>query len=292
MPLECSLRIRDLAMADIFVSYKRENQESVRRIVEGLRAKGLTVWWDPDIMPGAPWEATIESELKAARAVVVAWSAAAVASDNVKAEARYALKQGQLIQVFVEPCDPPLFFGERQGVDLSQWCGATHDDRFQAVRAAVDAILHAPVAAGAHKPKPPQGAAAVWERMRTSEDVDDLGFFIETFPGTVEALEARRRVRLLNLVIPIRETDSLLEIGCRFDDDDDEHVGALFSHLEKIDEFLDQWPESEWESEVQRARSSVCDELNFIGVHQAKDGSIYCYGMYMQERSWLRKPAR
>jgi hypothetical protein len=72
---------------------------------------------------------------------IVAWSQAAVASDNVRAEARSARNSGKLIQVFVQPCSPPLFFGERQGVDLSGWNGDPNDHHFQAVLAAVRAIL-------------------------------------------------------------------------------------------------------------------------------------------------------
>ena len=136
-------------MADVFVSYKRENQDAVQPIVRGLRGAGLSVWWDQDIAPDAPWEATIESELGKAKVVLVAWSRAAVASENVKAEARRARTQGKLIQTFVEGCDPPLFFGERQGVDLTRWDGGAGDNRFQAIVSAAKAIL-----AGK---RPPQG---------------------------------------------------------------------------------------------------------------------------------------
>src|ERR1700689_2075657 len=120
-------------MSDVFISYKRENLAAVGRLVEALRAEGIGVWWDKDIPPNAPWEATIERELAAAKLVIVAWSPAAVASDNVKAEARWARGQGRLLQVFVEACEPPLFFGERQGVDLKAWSGAASDAAFRRV---------------------------------------------------------------------------------------------------------------------------------------------------------------
>ena len=126
-------------MTDVFVSYKRENLAAVGRLVAALRTEGIGVWWDQDIVPNAAWEATIEQALTAAKLVIVAWSPAAVASENVKAEARWARQQGRLLQVFVEACDPPLFFGERQGVDLQGWSGGATDPAFltllQAVRA-------------------------------------------------------------------------------------------------------------------------------------------------------------
>jgi hypothetical protein len=128
-------------MADVFISYKRDDLGSVQKLVAALRSAGLSVWWDHNIAPDAPWEATIEKELDAASAVIVAWSQAAVASDNVRAESRRARQRGKLIQVFVEPCEPPLFFGERQGVDLKGWSGDASDRRFQTILTGVRAIM-------------------------------------------------------------------------------------------------------------------------------------------------------
>jgi adenylate cyclase len=133
-------------MSDIFVSYKRENLAAVGRLVEALRAEGVGVWWDQDIPPNAPWEATIETALAAAKLVIVAWSPASVASENVKAEARWARTQGRLVQVFVEACEPPLFFGERQGVDLKGWSGAATDPAFRTLVKAVRAGPASPAA--------------------------------------------------------------------------------------------------------------------------------------------------
>lgn len=116
-------------MADVFLSYKREDAAKVRKLVAALRHKGLDTWWDEDIPPSAPWEATIEKELAGAKAVIVCWSPDAVASDNVRSEARVAREDGRLIQLFLKPCSPPLFFGERQGVDLSSWRGKSDDAR-------------------------------------------------------------------------------------------------------------------------------------------------------------------
>jgi adenylate cyclase len=146
-------------MSDVFISYKRENLAAVGRLVEALRAESVDVWWDQDIPPNAPWEATIEQELAAARLVIVAWSPVSVASDNVKAEARWARTQGRLLQVFVEGCEPPLFFGERQGVDLKGWSGGATDPAFlnllQAVRMGLTSAVHpAPVTSPTSAPAP------------------------------------------------------------------------------------------------------------------------------------------
>ena len=156
-------------MADVFLSYKREDATKVRKLVAALREAGFDTWWDEDIPPSAPWEATIEQALRDAKAVVVCWSPASVESENVRSEARVAREDGRLIQTFVKPCQPPLFFGERQGVDLSNWRGRPGDPR---IREVVDAVErktspHAPAAPrrDQRKGRPPlafiAGAAAL-----------------------------------------------------------------------------------------------------------------------------------
>ena len=128
-------------MPDVFLSYKREDAAAAAKLVEGLRDIGLDVWWDSDIPAGAAWEATIERALVEAKVVIVCWSKAAVASDNVRSEARWAREQGRLIQLFVEPCSPPLFFGERQGLDVSDWSGDRTDLHFQRLVSEIRARL-------------------------------------------------------------------------------------------------------------------------------------------------------
>jgi TolB-like protein len=124
-------------MADVFLSYKREDAARVRKLVAALRESGLDVWWDEEIPPSAPWEATIEKALTDARAVIVCWSPASVASENVRSEARVAREDGRLIQVFLKPCMPPLFFGERQGLDLTKWRGNADDPKIGKLAEAV-----------------------------------------------------------------------------------------------------------------------------------------------------------
>src|SRR2546430_3761917 len=124
-------------MADVFISYKREDAARTRKLVAALREAGLDVWWDEDIPASAPWEATIERALADAKAVIVCWSPASVASENVRSEARVAREDGRLIQVFVKPCTSPLFFGERQGVDLSKWRGNADDSQIARIVEAV-----------------------------------------------------------------------------------------------------------------------------------------------------------
>jgi hypothetical protein len=129
-------------MAQVFISYKADDRPPVQRLVQGLRANGLAVCWDQDIALDAPREVTIKRELDAARVVVVAWSNAAVVSEDIVAQARRARHQGKLIQIFLDHgCEPPLLFGERQGVNLADWTGNPADPRIQRLAAAAKAVI-------------------------------------------------------------------------------------------------------------------------------------------------------
>jgi hypothetical protein len=36
-------------MADIFISYKREEQPVAKKLADALQKKGWSVWWDPEV---------------------------------------------------------------------------------------------------------------------------------------------------------------------------------------------------------------------------------------------------
>jgi TolB-like protein len=59
------------------------------------------------------------------------------------------------VQVFIGQCEPPLFFGERQGIDLEGWNGSLRARPFERlVEALRVAIESAPVSPGATPPQP------------------------------------------------------------------------------------------------------------------------------------------
>ena len=63
-------------MADIFISYAREERETASHLAERFGDEGWTVFWDRDLVAGDNWEKRIEDESNRARCVVVLWSAA------------------------------------------------------------------------------------------------------------------------------------------------------------------------------------------------------------------------
>ena len=69
-------------MADVFISYKREDRSLVRPLVRALQERGFTVWWDSRIETGANWMACIKRALDRAACVVVVWTPQSVAADR------------------------------------------------------------------------------------------------------------------------------------------------------------------------------------------------------------------
>ncbi|HEY7007273.1 MAG TPA: TIR domain-containing protein, partial [Sphingomicrobium sp.] len=138
-------------MPQVFVSYARSDKRQVAKLVSALRRAGFEPWWDDEISPGASWEETIELALARSGAVIVCWSEASIASENVRSEARVARARGVLMQVFLDQCDPPLFFGERQGVDLTSWNGSIRHQHFNRLQEALRAILDSPHPADSHR---------------------------------------------------------------------------------------------------------------------------------------------
>jgi TIR domain len=129
-------------MTDVFISYKKEDAGRVIRIVEGLRAEGLTVWWDHGIRAGSEWDKSIHRELYAARAVVAVWSTSSVQAPWVKEEATVGKTRGLLLPVRIDEVEPPLGFMMIQAADLVGWRGDRKDPRWAVFLEAVHAVLH------------------------------------------------------------------------------------------------------------------------------------------------------
>ncbi len=133
-------------MADIFISYKREDQEErgrVRPIAEALRAEGYDVFYDVQVPPGSSWEDVLQSKIKAARAVLVLWSQHSVESDWVKEEAEMAKHAGKLIPVFLDAVPPPFGFARIEGANLVDWDGDLTHIEWKNLVAAIKARIGA-----------------------------------------------------------------------------------------------------------------------------------------------------
>jgi len=105
---------------DIFISYAREDEPFAKDLERALRQHGWRLWRDDRLAIGRSFDEEIEARLRAARCVVVLWSAHSVKSQWVRAEASVALDRRVLVPVFIEKVEPPLIFRQIQGCFLTE----------------------------------------------------------------------------------------------------------------------------------------------------------------------------
>ena len=133
-------------MADIFVSYSRQDRARVAPLVAALEAQGWSVWWDPDIAPGEEFDSLISRELDQARSLIVVWSPQSVDSRWVRGEARDAADRGVLVPVRFDNARLPIDFRALHATDLDDW----NEDRKHPAFLALCKALEAKLGAGTH----------------------------------------------------------------------------------------------------------------------------------------------
>ena len=149
-------------MADIFISYAREDRDYARTLAEICLGRGWTVWWDRKIPVGKSFSEVIESELQAARSVIVVWSSNSVTSEWVQNEAAEAAERRILIPVLVEDVRIPLEFRRIQAARLVGWKPADNPPELDDLFSSLAALLGLPVSQAAGSVADP--AAAVQSR--------------------------------------------------------------------------------------------------------------------------------
>ncbi len=120
-----------MSETDIFLSYARRDRPTARVIAESLSAEGFNVWWDASLHSGETFDEVIERNLKEAKAVVVLWSPASVASRWVRAEATLADRRNKLVPAIIEACDRPIIFELTHTAELTEWKGDKKDPRWR-----------------------------------------------------------------------------------------------------------------------------------------------------------------
>ena len=112
-------------MADLFVSYARNDEQTAVRVSQCLSDAGYQVWRDDQLPAHRAYAEVIEERLKGAKAVIVLWSAEAAKSQWVRAEADAARVAGTLVQASLDGSLPPMPFNQIQCADLMRWTGET-----------------------------------------------------------------------------------------------------------------------------------------------------------------------
>jgi hypothetical protein len=133
-------------MADIFISYAREDRAWVEKLASQLQTEGFSVWWDWDLLVGKRYRETIDTELQSCKAAVVVWSQHSVQSDFVRDEAEEAQQRNILVPVLKEVVRPPAGFRQIQTADLSTWTGGGNHAEFRRVTKGIAHMVGRPAA--------------------------------------------------------------------------------------------------------------------------------------------------
>jgi hypothetical protein len=128
-------------MADLFLSYAREDRECAELLARALSQRGWSVWWDRQIHVGRSFSEVIERELGRAKCVIVLWSKHSLASDWVQNEAAEALHRKALVPVRIEDVRPPLEFRRLQTADLIDWRKGFDSPDFDACITAIELLV-------------------------------------------------------------------------------------------------------------------------------------------------------
>jgi TolB-like protein len=156
-------------MADVFVSYSRNDKARVAPIVAALEAQGWSVWWDPAIAPGQQFDRLIADELERARAVMVVWTPDSVESRWVRGEAREGADRGILVPVQLGPARLPIDFRAYHTTELDASGEVATSPQFQEVVRAIEGLAGRPRRTGdAVSALPPLDAGAMSGPSRIS----------------------------------------------------------------------------------------------------------------------------
>src|SRR3982751_1828086 len=188
-------------MADVFISYARDDQGIAARVAKGLQAAGFDVWWDADLPAHRDYSEIIERNLEQAKAVVVIWSKAAARSQWVRAEADFARNAGKLVQAGIDGSTPPMPFNQIQCADLKGWRGAASHAGWAKLQSSVQALVSG------------EGGAATtstglpwWDRIKASRWVvtGALALVIALFGLTLFLLRPGEEKKPVLAVLPFR----------------------------------------------------------------------------------------
>ena len=149
-------------MADIFISYAREDEATAQRLRDVLASQGWDVWRDKEgIATGSSWGASIETALRDAKCVVVLWSTPALSSHFVRDEAEIGRNANKLVPVQIGDVQLPIGFRGIQTANLMHWQGEPDHPEYRKLVAAIGDRVGAGKASAVVKP-----AADPWPWLR------------------------------------------------------------------------------------------------------------------------------
>jgi len=157
-------------MADLFISYSRNNRDRCTAIRSALEALKVDVWSDVGIGAGSSFDREIEREIAAAKALLVLWSKDSTESDWVRNEARTGKERSSLVAVQIEECQLPLEFGSVQAELLSEGSEGTDNPVWLGVVERIGEIIGRP-------------GLAAYARLGADGSIDDWKAWLAQYPG-------------------------------------------------------------------------------------------------------------
>ena len=159
-------------MSRIFVSYSRENQGVVRRLVEDIEALGHTAWFDEELSGGQVWWDEVLNQIRTSDVFVLAVSPATISSTACKREYGYADAVGKpvLPVVVTEGVSTNLLPPALSKVQLVPYL---RQDRGEALRLA-RALSSLPQARPLPDPLPPPPDVPISYLGQLTEKVESL----------------------------------------------------------------------------------------------------------------------
>ena len=127
---------RQRAMVDVFISWSRNDHARVAMLARAVEAEGCAVWWDADLPPHQSYGDVFTAKIGAARAAIVVWSADAVKSEWVRAEADM-VRNLKKLQTAIGDVMLPLPFNQIQNVDIGAWNGEPDHPGWRKVKASL-----------------------------------------------------------------------------------------------------------------------------------------------------------
>ncbi len=107
-------------MADVFVSYAREDRDTAERLSKQLETYGAVTWWDNNLDAGFIFSDVIETEIHAASCLIVLWSIHSVKSSFVIDEVVEAQRvKVPVIPIRIDGTLPPLGHRRVETIDFS-----------------------------------------------------------------------------------------------------------------------------------------------------------------------------
>lgn len=139
-------------MADIFISYKREDKPHAEQLRQVLEHYGFSVWFDAELLSGEEFRPVILEMIDKCSVVIVLWSAKAVKSQFVIDEAGYAQRKDKLCPAIIEPCDLPFGFGGMHADNLEDWEGQARHPGFNRLLESIEKKVGREARLGAPSP--------------------------------------------------------------------------------------------------------------------------------------------